>query len=58
LQPDHKIQIWSHDLIWGKVFWVFKNGQKKCPKTDFPKKSSPNFSTLPTYEGTEISRKI
>jgi hypothetical protein len=23
----------------GKIFWILKIGQKKCPKMDFPKES-------------------
>jgi len=33
LCPDHKIKIWSQNFgFLRKVFWIFKNGQKKCPK--------------------------
>jgi len=43
LQPEHKIKIWSQSFgILRKVFLVFKNGQKKCPKSKiqntFPKR--------------------
>jgi hypothetical protein len=27
----------------GKFFGIFKNGQKKCPKTDFAKILSPKY---------------
>ena len=52
LPPHHKNQLWSQKHFWHKVFWVLKIGQKKCPKMDFPKKSSPKVSTDTTREGT------
>jgi len=42
-----------------KIFWIFKNGQKKCPKSifqnTFPNKKS---SSVSSYEGTILGAKM
>jgi len=41
-----------------KIFWIFKNGQKKCPKSIF-QKTFPNkkSSTVTSREGTLLEAK-